>query len=559
MLFTEDEKTVILYFFTTLDTQIACATDNMPSSLWAYLVGSYSRSHEPIRRRLLISLFLDSGLTASEFASAIRDSNSAYLSHALGKAESFLRKWAVEYGHNSLKDSSNDRFAIEGCSILAAKAFEDSELGAYQEKSTRYLPFSVESVNDLSVPFEYFDAPGVMNSKYKYVFTQVFTAYDAVLAYWADRHYAESDPAQFVNDAARRRTTRAQAFDKARYYLPVCVKTSFGATIPTRETARLISRLLAHPLSEVRCLAQLLLLEVTKVNPGLFTHVEPDTAFDGFDPIESSECLWPEPLRASLGQVEELENSIVLTSKCSSVGATVQVTLPKDLRQRTAASFVAFYAKRFVPSSFRPISGITASLSTNLIQLHCGADDPELDSILAAAENHYKSVRTDYHKDVPRYLDHIHVTLDVLMDYGAYRDLQRHRAGKQDIASFLDSVGVIEFPGFDQMPIALQALCRNAVQTLTELRSESASAVYLKLLGHPVIWTYTCSLRQLVYLTELRSQPSGHISYRTIACEVANMVSKFLPWLFPFVDKSGDATRAVAENRIQTKISNILH
>jgi thymidylate synthase ThyX len=567
-MFTDLEKIVLRYFFTTDTGRVACATDNMPSSLWAYLVGSYSRSHQPIRQRLLTVLFKETDLSIEAFVEAIQDENSTYLDHALSKAESFLRKWAVEYGHNSLKDSSIDRFAIEECSILAAKAFEDSELGAYQEKSTRYLPFGVSSVDELALASECYDEQGNLLGKYRDVFLQVFTAYEAVLSYWTERHYQESSPSLFVNEAARKRTTRAQAFDKARYYLPVCVKTSFGATLSTRETSRLISRLLTHPLEEVRSLAGDLLVEVTKVNPGLFTHIQPDSSFDGFDPIDYSSAFWPEPIHASLKQVEELEHDIVLTSKCASVGATVQVTLPKSIRQRVAASFISFFAKRNIPSAFRPIAGITDSLSTTMIQLSTSAGS-ELDTTLQIAEQHYRKTRTDYHKDVPRYLDYVHVTLDVITDYGAYRDLQRHRAGKQDIVSFLSSKGVIEFPDFDKMPVDIQVLCRKAVESLHSLRVAEESklflssvesicpSVYLTLLGHPVLWTYTCSLRQLVYLTELRSQPAGHISYRTIAREIASLVGKYIPWLFLYVSDSSTSTRAASENSTQEKLSKI--
>ena len=203
-----------------------------------------------------------------------------------------------------------------------------------------------------------------------------------------------------------------------------------------------------------------------------------------------------------------------------------------------------------------------------MIQLSTSAGS-ELDTTLQIAEQHYRKTRTDYHKDVPRYLDYVHVTLDVITDYGAYRDLQRHRAGKQDIVSFLSSKGVIEFPDFDKMPVDIQVLCRKAVESLHSLRVSEESklflssvesicpSAYLTLLGHPVLWTYTCSLRQLVYLTELRSQPAGHISYRTIAQEIASLVGKYIPWLFLYVSDSSTSTRAASENSTQEKLSKI--
>lgn len=567
MQFTEAQRTVVEYFFTTSEGIVACATDNMPSSFWAYLAGSYSRSHEPIRERLLDSLFNgDTGISVDLFADAVRAGDQRFLCGAMSIAERFLSKWAVEYGHNSLKDSSIDRFAVEGCSILAAKAFEDSELGAYQEKSTRYLEFSVQSVEQLVIPERFKDDSGAILDDVRDALISVFSAYTSVLTYWEGIHYNEASPSDYVNDAARRRTARAKAFDKARYYLPTCVKTSFGATISTRETVALLCRLLAHSSAEVRGLAELVLAEVRKVNPGLFTRMDPDYT-DTFDmaALGVTHPFWPEPASDLPVKWESIiTSSEIWTSKCPTVGALVQLYADETIKHRVASSFLSFTARRSgIASEFRPVAGITESLSNNAIGLY--KDQDAVASTLSVAEQHYKKTRVTKHSGVPRYLDHVFVTFDIVMDYGAFRDLQRHRAGKQDIPTFLDSVGVIEFPGFDDMPKEIQAQCRAAVEDLRLARTDyemptyegMTDGDYLRLLGHPVSWTYTCSLRQLVYLTELRSQASGHISYRVIAQEMASLVENYIPWLFPFLDRTAVASRADAENRTQIKLASI--
>jgi hypothetical protein len=56
--YTEDEKTVLLHFFTNIDKNIYCATNNMSYQLRAFLMGQYSRTHLSMRDRFL-QLFTD--------------------------------------------------------------------------------------------------------------------------------------------------------------------------------------------------------------------------------------------------------------------------------------------------------------------------------------------------------------------------------------------------------------------------------------------------------------------------------------------------------------------
>jgi hypothetical protein len=47
------EKTVLEYFFTNIDKNVYCARDTLPSQVWAFLMGQYSRSHLSLRDRFL--------------------------------------------------------------------------------------------------------------------------------------------------------------------------------------------------------------------------------------------------------------------------------------------------------------------------------------------------------------------------------------------------------------------------------------------------------------------------------------------------------------------------
>lgn len=556
MLTESQRESILSYFFTTASGRVACATDKMPSSLWAYLVGSYSRSHEPIRERLLTCLFSETGLDADVFAQAISTDTAVLVGDALAKAESFLRKWAVEYGHNSLKDSACDRFAVEGCSILAAKAFEDTELSAFQEKSTRYLDFSNVQHGDLIHP----DAiSGHSDYPSASIFDDLLDAYRSVLAYWVDVHYNESDPSLFVNDAARARTARAKAFDKARYLLPVSIRTSFGATMPTRDTERVLSRMLAHPLKEVRDIASEVLLEVRKIHPGLFSRVVPTDTYDSWClPLSQEECFSLITHNTTANTALDTDPFVTLQ-----VGPDLRILIPNNLTNCVASAFTSFALRRMNTADVLcPILGTEDCVLTAAT---CSISDVGAASVLKIAERLYRESRPTQHSPIPRYLDHVQVTINARVDYGAYRDLQRHRAGRQDIVRFVS--GFAYFDGFDSMPSELIDKCLRVISVLDSARRRIMSTYagtpsslsayeldYLHILGDKVSWVYTCSLRQLVYLVELRTQPAGHSSYRRVASNIATALEGYIPWLF-LHKGTGEQSRVASENRTQQKLA----
>jgi hypothetical protein len=123
--YSENECVVLLYFFTNIDKNIYCAKNTLSNQLWAFLVGQYSRSELSMRDRFLqlfddSSFSLEKGIITKEehislddLAENIKNSSSFSLDFFETKASDFLKKWGVDYGHNSLKDADRIRFAIE--------------------------------------------------------------------------------------------------------------------------------------------------------------------------------------------------------------------------------------------------------------------------------------------------------------------------------------------------------------------------------------------------------------------------------------------------------------
>src|ERR1035437_596025 len=131
--------------------------------------------------------------------------------------------------------------AIEQVSIKASKVLEDSKQGAFQEKSTRYMDFSGDSIS------EYANDPGGRT-----LLEEAMKVYDEVKIGLVEYYKTKINRDDFKTENAWIRTCNAKTFDDARYLLPTSIKTSLGVTMTTRETERWVSKLLSHSMKEIR-------------------------------------------------------------------------------------------------------------------------------------------------------------------------------------------------------------------------------------------------------------------------------------------------------------------
>lgn len=537
--FTEAETTVLSHFFTNTDLPIYCATDNMPTSLWAYLTGGYSRSQLSMRERFLYifeemlaehqacRLHRDELVTIGELAAAIgSESGNRLLNAALERASKFMSKWAVEYGHNSLKDGSTDRFAVEGLSQRATKLLEATKLGAYQEKSTRYLDFSRDT---LKLPETL--RTSLFAREVEIVSRDTMTAYGIVLERLIQHYKTKIPRTDFKTEAAWVRTANAKAFDSARYLLPLSVRTSLGITIPTRETERLISSLLASPHDEVRAIGEQMHIEAVKVNPGLLRHVKAN---------------------------KYLERSCNIAMQMFAETATEDCEEPISefgVRLMQASPDINLLA---LAVSLQASEGTLHDTATVLRGIARQSQD-FADSIADSAMRNRGP-----HDEWPHELAIGQFVFDIVMDFGAYRDLQRHRVGMQLRVKPTTELGFVTPPVFAELDMETQVIYESAMRCMTELNRKVAvdfpnEAEYLTTLGHLCRFTYVCDLRQFAYLVELRSGPAGHASYRQIAHEMARAVMPLIPSFAKFlrVNWEGEVDRRIAEERTQARIAEL--
>jgi thymidylate synthase ThyX len=158
-------------------------------------------------------------------------------------------------------------------------------------------------------------------------------------------------------------------------------------------------------------------------------------------------------------------------------------------------------------------------------------------------------------------------TFDVVCDYGAFRDLQRHRLATIVWQRLTPDLGYDLPP--DVVAAGLEEPYGARMRDLTGLYRaleprHPAQAPYAVSMAHRVRFAITLNARELMHLVELRSAPQGHQTYRTVAQQMHRLVAeqaghRGLAEAMRFVVHDDvDLGRLAAEQRSQARRSGVL-
>jgi thymidylate synthase ThyX len=190
----------------------------------------------------------------------------------------------LDYGHKSIGDMSPSIMFMDNISIwLALHIWHLCPTAGGQESSTRYIKLSIDNVTRP----EYVDkSPAIDFDKFV---KDAFGAYEKALDLWSE--YAELNPEssripQHLLDSTDKkdklavdRLKRNFAFDRARYYIPMCCQTNVMMVMSARAWVDLIKQLLSDSRIEAKRLGESLASELNKVTPRLTKHAVFDPEF----------------------------------------------------------------------------------------------------------------------------------------------------------------------------------------------------------------------------------------------------------------------------------------
>jgi thymidylate synthase ThyX len=448
------------------------------------------------------------------------------------RAEQFLNTFYFQYGHRSIADLAHVAMAVERLSLLAAIVLVDEQRWDGQERSTRYQNFLKSGW--------YFPDFGTDSSSarlYTETIGNLFAVYQKTTVTVLEALRRRVPCPESMKPEAYERTLKARAFDVARYLLPLATNTSLGQITNARTLETQVSRLLSHPVAEVRDLGTRLRDAATgpawNINAQAgqalvekLVAAEPALAEEAADLLTREIRIAPTLVKYAQANDYEIRTraelaqaAVELLSRQPIADAPVVdlVEYTETLEVELASTLL--YSASHHP--YRQIRDLVAALPearvSEIIELglrHRGRHDEALRAFHAGAA----------------------LRFDILMDIGGFRDMHRHRRCTQIIQPFTSRHGYETPTCGDLGPevnilaeagvlAGFQAALDNAHAASSRIAAKPApeaaqSALYLLPLATRIRSLFKMDYAEAQYIIELRSGPAGHFSYRRVAWEM---------------------------------------
>ncbi len=523
-----EEADILRRYFTNLD-QPVFALVNLPEVVKGALFARYSRSAKSLRR-----LFLD------EFVRDLDTSGDRTVDATAGlaRAEELYARVFLEYGDDSVAQLGGVHVACEQASNVVTKVLERGRLMAYLEQSTRYVAYDARLPNG---HFRYVRDPEVLESSLgaRYVGTmdRLFDTYarmlPAIQAHVANRHPKTHGD----SDLAHRRAVRAKALDAVRGLLPAGALSNVGIYGTGQSYEQLILRLRAHPLPEARRYGELLLGELRKVIPSFLARVDrPDRG-----------GAWSAYLAANRTAMQDVARELFEAGGGAGPGGQPPLVRLVDFDPEGEDKVVAAMLWPFISLSEAEVRAKVAGLSAEARQ-----------QVVQA----YVGERANRRHRPGRALERTAYRFEVVSDYGAFRDLQRHRVLTIEWQSLGTELGyhlpeVVAAAGLGNEFEAAMDASRELHQALAG--PFPAQAAYAVPLAWRIRYVMQMSAREAMHVLELRSGAQGHPAYRRIAQEMHRLIAeqaghRAIAAAMRFVDHGDhDLERLDAERRVESR------
>jgi len=517
--FTPQERAVLEPHFTNLEGPVFALT-NLPEAVKGALFARYSRTTKSLRR-----LFLD------EFAEDVTDGGEM-TSMGRARADKLYDRVFVEYGDDSVAQLGGVHLACEQSSQLLAKALEWGRLAAYLEQSTRYMRYDDRPGGNWRATLPPEIEGTQLEEHYLEFLDQTFERYGRMferLQPWFRERFPQDpqDSASVYNQ-----TILAKTCDTLRMLLPAGTRSNLGIYATGQSYEQLLMRLAVHPLAEMREYGDLMKTELRKVIPEFLKRVD----------VADRGVAWSAYWKDLREQTQELAAKLVGDVEPVHRG---EVTLtdwdPGGELKLTAA---VLYAATQLPDDqvLRLVREMTSDERAEILQTSVGRRENRRHKPGRAWE------RTSYR-------------FDVLCDFGAFRDLQRHRPLTIEWQRLTPDFG------YDVPPEIDEAGLREDWDRSMALSKETHDAIaagglldvaqYAVSMAYRIRFVMQMTAREAMHLTELRSQPQGHPVYRRVAQAMHHEIAKVHPAIaatFTYLSHDDvDLERLEAERRSEAR------
>jgi thymidylate synthase ThyX len=453
------------------------------------------------------------------------------------KAEKFLNTFYFQYGHRSIADLAHIALAIERLSILAAIELADEQRWDGQERSTRYQDFRKSGYYTPD-----FGSDDEARKLYRDTVDFLFAEYDALSAVMTDYLISITPKPADMKQEAYERTLKARAFDITRYLLPLATNTSLGEIVNARTLETQVAHLLSHTHKEVRGLGE----SLKKAATGAAYNVNADSLRTL---VEEIRAVNPElGARAEQELLREVRVAPTLVKYADP--NPYEMESRKELRQAASelmANEPVAPCKAIV--DLLDDEPLEVEIATTLLYEHCHHSYRQIrQAVQVAGERHRREIidlglrhRGKHDEMLRPFRAGQQFRFDILMDTGGFRDMHRHRRCIQVMQGFTTQHGYemlldIEDAGVRGRFDAAMRRVKTAVQTLSALGAgKNAEAEENSQYAIPLAFRkralFKMDFAEAVYISELRTTPAGHVSYRNVAYAMYEAVVRKYPAL----------------------------
>ena len=489
--FSAEEETILRPYFTNLDLPVF-AVVNLPEVVKGALFARYSRSKKSLRRLFLDEFVADLDLTGDLSVDA---------TVGLKRAEALYERVFLEYGDDSVAQLGGVHLACEQASNVLTKVLEWGRVMSYMEQSTRYIEYDTK----LNGRFRYFRDEAVLKSPklaFRYIadIDSLFETYSQMLPLmldWARERYPK-EPGD--SDFVYKNTIRAKACDALRGILPAATLSNVGVYGSGQAFEALLLRMRAHPLPEARSYAALMLEELRKVIPSFVVRVD----------REDRGVAWSSYLSDTRAATAAVVERIFAGESPEPRPAVTLTDFDPDAEDKLLAAIC-------YPSTRLPDDQVLA------VVRRLGAEDRR--ALLEA----YVGDRSNRRHRPGRAFERVDYRFDIVADYGAFRDLQRHRMltiewqplstlHGYDVPDAVEEAGLRD--RFDEAMATSAALYDVMREPFPE------QAPYAVSLAYRLRFAMQMNAREAMHLLELRTMASGHPAYRQVCQEMHRLIAE---------------------------------
>jgi thymidylate synthase ThyX len=517
--FTADERAALEPHFTNLDLPVFGLV-NLPETVKGALFARYSRYPGTLRR-----LFLD------EFAGDLEGGVARVYDGAEGeRARRLYENVFLGYGDDSVAQLGGAHIATEWVSNVLTKVLQRGRLAAYLEQSTRYIPY------DGPMPgggYRYWRDDS-LGDEYAQAMDFLFETYSRSLARveaWAAERWPR---AAGDADGPWKRSIRAKALDLLRGLLPASSLSHVGIFATGQAYEQMLLRLLSSPLPEAREVGAMILAELQKVMPSFVARVDrPDRGGEWMSYLSERAAqtdTWARRLGLDRREQDESGPSVRLLSVRGDEDELLAALL---FESASVSEAEARAAVRVLPPDER------ARLLADLV-----------------------GERTNRRHRPGRGFEAVGYRFEIVSDYGAFRDLQRHRLLTVQWQTLGPDLGagvpdeLTEAGVADDYRAGLEASASEYERIRARVSAELAP--YALCLGYRIRYVLDMNAREAMHLIELRSGREGHPGYRAVAHELHAQIAQVHPAVaaaMTFVDSETEPRleRILSEMRVDQR------